>query len=217
LLVEAWADRPRFCFDQGYPRRRSRLDDREVSDEVADELFDVLAATVDRLGLDLVDLEHHSGMLRVVVDRPGGVDLDAIAEATRAVSGTLDDHDPFPGQRYTLEVSSPGVERPLRTPAQFARALGEEVSVRRRSGDEGERRVQGELTVVDDDGVTVAGPELPDGGVRIGYDQIDRARTVFTWGSLPRPSSRDRSGRARRARRSGQRASTAGPTPTAGG
>lgn len=185
---------------------------------MADELFDMLAATVDRLGLDLVDLEHRSGLLRVVVDRPGGVDLEAIAEATRAVSATLDEHDPFPGQRYTLEVSSPGVERPLRTPAQFTRALGELVSVRRRTGAEGERRVQGELTAVDDDGVTVAGPELPDGAVRIAYDQIDRARTVFTWGSPPRPSSRDRSGPARRARRSGQRASSsAGPTPTAGG
>ena len=67
----------------------------------------------------------------------GGVDLDAIATATRAVSVVLDAHDPFPGKRYTLEVSSPGVERKLRTPKHFERAVGEKVSVRTSAGGQG--------------------------------------------------------------------------------
>jgi len=155
---------------------------------VADELFDVLAATVDRLDLELVDVEIRSGLARVTVDRPGGVDLEAIAEATRAISEALDEHDPLPGHRYTLEVSSPGVERPLRTPAQFARAVGEEVSVRLVAGGAGERRIQGRLTDADDAGITVAGEGTDEAGRHIAYDEIERARTVFVWGASPRSS-----------------------------
>ena len=67
------------------------------------------------LGLDLYDLELAGGTLSVTVTRPGGVDLDALTEASRAVSAWLDANDPIPG-RYTLDVSSPGLERRLRTP-----------------------------------------------------------------------------------------------------
>ena len=73
------------------------------------------------LGLDLYDLEHAGGVLRVVVDRPGGVDIDAIADATRLDlprSSTTPIRSPG---RYTLEVTSPGLERTLRTPAHFQR------------------------------------------------------------------------------------------------
>ena len=65
---------------------------------------------VAELDLDLYDLEHTGGVLRVLVDQPGGVDIDAIAALTRAISRALDEHDPIPGE-YTLEVSSPGLER----------------------------------------------------------------------------------------------------------
>ena len=70
------------------------------------------------LGLEIYDIEHGGGVLRISVDKPGGVDLDAIALATRIVSRQLDHDDPIPG-RYTLEVTSPGIERPLRTPEHF--------------------------------------------------------------------------------------------------
>lgn len=159
---------------------------------MADELLELLAATVARSGLEVVDLEVHPGRVRVVVDAPGGAPLDAIAEATRSVSALLDAHDPLPGQRYTLEVSSPGVERPLRTPEQFARAVGETVSVRTLSGDPGTRRVTGRLQSVDDDGFVVR--TAPDSAVgdegdgaapaerRFAFEEVERARTVFEWG-----------------------------------
>jgi ribosome maturation factor RimP len=171
----------------------------EVGGHVGDELFDILAPTVTGLGLELVDLELRAGLLRVVVDRPGGVDLDAISSVTRAVSEVLDRHDPFPGHRYTLEVSSPGVERPLRTPAHFARAVGETVSVRTVAGGQGERRVQGTLAAVDDDGIVLTGAGLPDDGRRLAFDDIERARTVFEWGASPRqaPARRKGAGRGR--------------------
>ena len=165
---------------------------------MGDELFDILAPTVTALGLELVDLELRSGLLRVVVDRPGGADLDAISAVTRAVSDELDRHDPFPGHRYTLEVSSPGVERPLRTPAQFARAVGETVSVRTVAGGQGERRVQGLLSEADDEGIVLTGDDLPEGARRLAFDEIERARTVFEWGAAPRQAQGRRKGSARR-------------------
>ena len=167
-----------------------------------DELFDLLARSVAPVGLELVDVEVKSGLVRVVVDGPDGADLSAIADATRAVSAALDAHDPLPG-RYTLEVTSPGVERPLRTPAHFRRAVGETVSVRTLSGGAGERRVTGRLDSADDEGFVLQGHELGPEGRRFAYAEIERARTVFEWGAAARP---DR-GRPRRRGAGGQRGS----------
>ena len=130
-------------------------------------------------GLELVDVEHQASVLRITVDRPGGVDLDAISTASRLVSDELDRHDVVPG-RYVLEVSSPGVERPLRTPDHFRRFVGSTVAVRTRPGAEGDRRVDGVLESADDAGIVVAGRHLA-------YADIDRARTVFEWGPAPAP------------------------------
>jgi ribosome maturation factor RimP len=93
----------------------------------------------------------------------------------------------MPGSRYTLEVSSPGLERPLRTPEQFARAVGEQVMVRTLPDSGLERRVRGTLAGVNGDAMFVTGDELPDGGMRIAYADVERARTVFEWGPSPRP------------------------------
>src|SRR5208282_4525054 len=101
--------------------------------------------------------------------------------ATRDVSAALDELDPMPG-RYTLSVSSPGLERRLRTPAHFARALGETVTVRVDAGTAEVRRLTGTLVAADETGCTLAGPEGPGSEVRVEYDQIERARTVFEWG-----------------------------------
>ena len=131
-------------------------------------------------GLELVDVELASGVLRVYVDRPGGVDLDTISRASEAISDLLDREDPVPGGRYTLEVSSPGIERPLRTPSQFRRAVGTQVSLRTMPGVEGERRLTGRLDGADDDSIDLAGRRIP-------YAAIERARTVFEWGSGAKP------------------------------
>jgi len=168
-----------------------------VDDKVDDELNGLLASTLAPLGLDLVEVERRSASVRVVVDRTGGADLDAIGRATRAVSDVLDVHDPFPGRRYTLEVSSPGVERPLRTPAQFARAVGETVTVRTVGGGEGERRVTGRLVAADDEGVVLEGDDVPGGSRRLAYDELERARTVFEWGASARSARRADEGSSR--------------------
>jgi ribosome maturation factor RimP len=146
-----------------------------------DTLTNALSPILQARGLDLVDVEIHGAQLTVFVDREGGINLDELGEATRDVSAALDEIDPIPG-RYTLSVSSPGLERRLRTPEHFARALGETVTLRIHAGTADVRRVTGTLQSADEAGCTLVGPEVPEGELPFAYDQIERARTVFEWG-----------------------------------
>ena len=110
------------------------------------------------LGLDVYDIEQRGGTLRVTLDTPagaaGGVTLDNLALASRLVSRELDHHDPIPGH-YTLEVTSPGIERALRTPAHFRREVGKVVAIRLADVGHDDRRVTGVLVAADDASATV--------------------------------------------------------------
>jgi ribosome maturation factor RimP len=153
---------------------------------VADRVAAIVAPAVESLGLQLYDIEHTGGALRVLVDRAGGVDLEAITAASRALSRALDEADPIDGH-YTLEVSSPGLERPLRTLDHLSVAAqnGDKVRIRTKPGVEGDRRLEGTLERVDGDGIDL---RLADGSLRaLRHDDIERARTIFEWGPAPRP------------------------------
>ncbi len=145
----------------------------------AEDLAGTLAPVLEARGLDLVDVEVHGAQLTVFADREGGVGLDELAEATRDVSAALDEIDAMPG-RYLLSVSSPGLERRLRTPAHFARAVGERVTVRADAGTAEVRRITGTLGAADERGFTVVGPDLPERGgaarLRAGRAGPDRVR-----------------------------------------
>ena len=97
-----------------------------------DTLIELLRPVVEGLGYELWELEYAAsrghGLLRIYVDSSEGVTLDDCERVSRAVSELLDTDDPIPGH-YTLEVSSPGLERPLRLAEHFARFVGEEVFV----------------------------------------------------------------------------------------
>jgi len=144
-------------------------------------------------GLELYDVEltgpHRSRNLRILVDRDGGVDLETISGVSDALSRVLD-ADPTVAQvcpgRYTLEVSSPGLERRLRTPDHFRRAVGGTVSIKTRAGDTGLRR-RGRLVAAADDGVDV---EFDTGQEHLAYGDVAQARTVFEWGPSPKPGAR---------------------------
>ncbi len=145
------------------------------------------------LDLDLYDVEQRGATLRVTLDtHPGseaGVDLDQLALATRLISREMDHQDPVPG-RYTLEITSPGVERGLRTPAHFQREIGKTINVRLADVSAEERRFQGVLVAADDTTATI---RLDDDGLTervIDLTTIDRARTVFVWGPQPKPGGK---------------------------
>ena len=135
-------------------------------------------------GADIYDVTLAGGKLVVALTRAGGVDLETITSVSRQLNAVLDEQDPISGS-YTLEVTSPGLERNLRTAEHFAGAVGDEVTIRTNPQVEGERRVRGTLRAADDTTVTV---DLEDGGERtLDIADIERARTVFTWGNPDKP------------------------------
>jgi ribosome maturation factor RimP len=164
--------------------------------QTLDKVRALVAPIVGDLQLDLYDLEFRGGTLRVTLDTPvgstAGVDLDTIALATRLIGREFDHHDPVPGH-YTLEVTSPGLERTLRTPQHFQRELGKVVALRLRDTSNADRRVQGVLVAADDAAATVRlDVDIHDGTQdrTVPYTQIDRARTVFIWGPGPKPGKK---------------------------
>lgn len=188
-----------------------------MADTVIERVRALVEPILSELGLELFDLDHAGGALVVSVDRPGGADLELIAKATRAISRALDEADPLPG-RYTLEVSSPGLERTLRTPAHFHWAIGRDVRIKLRAGaaSDDDRRLEGVVAAADDDavsvrlGATATGPagspeavaaatagDLADAR-RVPYADIEKARTVFVWGPAPKPGKGSKPGAAPR-------------------
>ncbi|MGD0055282.1 MAG: ribosome maturation factor RimP [Acidimicrobiales bacterium] len=142
------------------------------------------------LGLNLYDVELAAGTLNVTVNREGGVDLEALTKANRAISEWLDEHDPIPG-RFTLDVSSPGLERRLRTPEHFKSTVGELVTLRELRDGEPTRRLEGVVSSADETTVTIDDREH--GPVVVSFDHVERARTVFEWGASAKPSPSRRS------------------------
>lgn len=115
-----------------------------------ERIADLLRPSLTHLGVDLIDV-HWSGrgrgaVLRIVIDRSGGVTLDDCERVSNAASAVLDAADPIDSS-YRLEVSSPGAERPLRSVDDWRAALGRRVNVRLHSGD-GERVIEGTLVAL---------------------------------------------------------------------
>jgi ribosome maturation factor RimP len=141
------------------------------------EIETMVAPVIEAAGLELVDVtfrrEAGGKVLRLTVDREGGIDLDTIAETSERVSRRLDVEGFDPGP-YRLELSSPGVERRLRRPADFARRVGQRVEVR--MGDD--PAVVGTVTSADEDVVTIG---TEHGERTFGYDAIASARMVVDW------------------------------------
>ena len=146
------------------------------------DLEGLLRPLLDADGLELVEVgltrEHGRRVLRVTVDREGGVDLDAIALASERVSRRLDLAGFNPGP-YSLEVSSPGLERPLRGLGDFARNVGERAKVKTAAPIDGARTLSGTILGAQDGRVRMQ----TDGGViELALEDIVSARTVLEWG-----------------------------------
>lgn len=124
-------------------------------------------------GIEFVSQGKHS-VLRVYIDKEGGILVDDCAEVSRQVSSVLDVEDPISSE-YTLEVSSPGMERPLFTLEQFASHAGEQVKIKLRSPFEGRRNFQGLLRGVEDQDVVV---QVDDQEFLLPIDSIDKANII---------------------------------------
>ncbi len=129
-----------------------------------------------RLGYELVDLEYGAGrghgLLRVFIDGDAGVGVDDCERVSREVSALLDVEDPIPGG-YTLEVSSPGFDRVLRTREHFGRFVGSRVFVELKEPRDGRRRYTGQLLAVDEDGIAL---DVDRQRVAVSFAEIGKAR-----------------------------------------
>ncbi len=174
---------------------------------MADKATDIaalLSPTVEALGLELLGIEYlpapGGATLRLYIDRPGAeplrgtlpegegsaqhVGIEDCEAVSREVSALLDVEDPISGH-YTLEVSSPGVDRPLFTVAQCARFLGEEAKVVLKLPQDGRRRFQGRIAAVDGDRVEFSIEAKPENAIlSVTFDNIEKARLVPDWAAL---------------------------------
>lgn len=181
---------------------------------VANKVAGLVAPMAEALGLQIYDIDYSGGTLRVVLDtppgQPAGVSLDDLSLVTRQLGRELDHSDPVPG-RYTLEVTSPGLERTMRRPEHFAREVGKTVNVRLHAPVNGSRRIQGQLVAATATSITVRdGDSLVD--VDVAISDIERARTVFEWGGAEKPGKSPASKKA--AKKAPKKTATNQPTHT---
>lgn len=128
--------------------------------------------------LDIYDVEFTSGVLRVTLDRKGGIDVDTIGEFSKSISRLLDEDESIvPGDNYMLEVTSPGIERKLRKPAHFVAMVGQRAKLKLTHGSGAARRIEGVISAADEESIDLA---IDDAEPRkIAYDEIESARSVF--------------------------------------
>ncbi|MCJ7781070.1 MAG: ribosome maturation factor RimP [Acidimicrobiia bacterium] len=156
--------------------------------DVAEQIWGLVGPYVAAEGVELDDVEVLGGgrLLRVVVEGDGPLEVDRIADLSRGIARLIENDDPFPGA-YTLEVTSPGLERKLRRPAQFRKAVGSDVHIKTFTKVADENHHRGLLTAAEDDAIVVSvdGDER-----RIEMAEIASARTVFIWEKGAKPGKK---------------------------
>ena len=147
--------------------------------DLAERIWGLVEPYLAAEGMELDDVEILGGgrLLRVVVEGEKPLAVDRIAAISQGLGRLIEEDDPFPGA-YTLEVTSPGLERKLRRPAHFEKAIGSEVAVKTYVPINDDKHHKGRLIAADDVGIVVA----VDGSERrISYENVAKARTVFVW------------------------------------
>jgi ribosome maturation factor RimP len=147
-------------------------------------LMQLVAPAIAALGYECLGLEYSprrgSSLLRIYIDRPEGISVEDCETVSREVEALLDVNDPIAGQ-YTLEVSSPGLDRPLFKPEQFARFLGETVVVTLVAPLAGRRKLQGPIRAVAGRDITL---EVDGERLVIDHGDVQKARLVPDWAKL---------------------------------
>jgi ribosome maturation factor RimP len=157
-------------------RRPVATGGKALTGTLRERLIALIEPVLARMGYELVELEfapgRAAGVLRLFIDRDAGVTLDDCAAVSREVSALLDVEDPIPSA-YTLEVSSPGFDRVLRTRGHFGRFVGARVFVELKEPRAGRRRYTGKLVTAGDAGIEL---EVDQEHVTMRYDEIGKAR-----------------------------------------
>jgi ribosome maturation factor RimP len=150
---------------------------------VVDRVQEVILPILWALGLELVEVvcvgQGPRSVVRVLIDKPGGVTVTDCEQAHKALGPALDVADPFP-HAYTLEVSSPGLDRPFKRLQDYQRAIGKEVSLKLRQPLNGQWRVIGRLVEADEQAVSLTvsiGAAAPQ-TLRVEQEQIADARLL---------------------------------------
>jgi ribosome maturation factor RimP len=151
--------------------------------QIASRIEEVAQRVAESEGLELVEVEVKGGgahrLVRIAIDKPAGVTHADCENVSQQVGTILDVEDLVPGGRYTLEVSSPGVERKLLKPQDYRRFQGKKASVTLRDAVEGQRHWEGTLAG-EEDGVAVL--EVAAGKtVRFPIEQVTKAHLKFEW------------------------------------
>lgn len=140
----------------------------------------IVGPSVEGLGFELVRVRLQGGKratLQIMAERPdGGIEVEDCAKISRGVSAVLDVEDPISGQ-YSLEVSSPGIDRPLTRPKDFDRYIGYAVKIETAQLIDGRRRFKGVLEGVEDGEILVT---IPEGTIGLSFDMIADAKLVLT-------------------------------------
>lgn len=159
------------------------LRSKEVSD-VADAVTAITEAATPlaaAVGLDLVEVDVKGTgprtLVRVTVDRKGGVDLATCQQVAGALAARLDEIDPI-DSRYQLEVTSPGTDRPLRERRDFERVEGRAVQLQRRNDGERVTEIRGTLERATADGVVI---DVDGEAVTVGYSEVVKATQALPW------------------------------------
>lgn len=141
----------------------------------------------ERLELDDLEMkgQGRGRILRVVIDGPD-VGLNHLSSLSRGISRMLD-HESEIDEPYTLEVTSPGLERKLRRPSHYGKSIGREITVKTRQDIEGEHRHEGVLVESDDQGLVL---DVDGENLRIEFEDVRSARTVFRWERAPKPGKK---------------------------
>ena len=143
----------------------------------AENLTNLIEPVVSGLGYELLGVEYiaqgRNSVLRVYIDSEQGIQLADCERVSRQVSGVLDVEEPLKGQ-YVLEVSSPGLDRPLFKPDHYARFVGHRLRVRMRRPQDGQRRFQGVLEGIDEEGILLHDADKGQ-GIKLAFAEIEKA------------------------------------------
>ena len=145
-----------------------------------DKLTQMLKPAVEGVGYELVGIEHlpmgKSTVLRIYIDSPDGITVNDCSRVSHQVSGVLEVEEPIKGQ-FTLEVSSPGIDRPLFSLAQFAQFVGSKVKLKLYHAIEGKRKITGVINSVEGDDIIVKEVDTDD-SIQLQMDDIDKANII---------------------------------------